>query len=204
MRIIGDRHGKIAKYHELTSSCSYSLQVGDMGFDYRDLYSLDSTRHKFVPGNHDNYDLIPNAYSLGDYGVWKADVDIFFVRGAWSIDGCTGLWPNNRRQGVDWWAEEELEMGQLEKAIELYCQLKPDLVVTHEAPYSIVQMLKNKGFLLSKFDVTKTRTSLALQVMMENHLPERWFYGHYHNNDMTQVGRCAFRCVDELNFVDLE
>ena len=31
--IIGDVHGKIAEYSQLTKNCDYSIQVGDMGFN---------------------------------------------------------------------------------------------------------------------------------------------------------------------------
>jgi hypothetical protein len=34
-RIIGDVHGKYDKYAHVATQAEYSLQVGDMGFDYR-------------------------------------------------------------------------------------------------------------------------------------------------------------------------
>lgn len=84
IRITGDCHGKIDQYVDdiLNSNCSGSLQVGDMGFDYKKLNILDSSVHKFYGGNHENYDLYENCpYSLGDYGFYELLDFSFFLLG---------------------------------------------------------------------------------------------------------------------------
>lgn len=209
MRIIGDVHGKTKKYLKVIGDAKYSLQIGDMGFNYDHLAVLDSAFHKFIPGNHDNYDKLPNHHSLMDYGIWMADVDIFYVRGAWSIDGPGCPWDpakqgnKGRIQGLDWWQNEEVSVDGLSKAIELYENLKPELVVTHEAPIRIVNKLKEDGYLLSQFPVTRTSTSVALDIMFDLWKPKRWFFGHYHNNQSYLADGCEFRCINELNYVDI-
>lgn len=212
MRLIGDVHGKIGQYINIASPAQYSLQVGDMGFNY-DKINLDSSKHKFVPGNHDNYDLLPNEYSLMDYGVWSTDVDIFYIRGAWSIDGPGCPWDQgksmgrSRIQGVDWWDNEECDVKTLEAAIELYSQIQPRIVVTHEAPLSAVQWMHDNKYIPQRFPVIKTRTSQALQIMLEIHRPSSWYFGHYHNNAEFKLGtgydKCIFRCLNELCYVDI-
>ena len=72
LRIIGDVHGWIDKkyphkysykhstsYLDITKGCEYSIQLGDMGFNYKPLQKLKPRGHHiFFPGNHDNYDSL--------------------------------------------------------------------------------------------------------------------------------------------------
>src|SRR5579863_5210382 len=98
---IGDVHGKYSQYLDLIKPLNATVQVGDMGFSYEHMDSLDPKTHKFFGGNHDNYDVIdkcPNC--LGDYGMDHLNgVPFFFCRGAFSID------QEYRRntKPVSWW-----------------------------------------------------------------------------------------------------
>ncbi len=99
LRIIGDVHGQIdpenlftrdaRPYLEIISVAAYSIQVGNMGDgETYDLLAriVDAGRHRFFPGNHDCYDHLP-LHALGDFGnVSWGGVELFFVRGAASID----------------------------------------------------------------------------------------------------------------------
>jgi len=40
---IGDVHGRIPEYLDLIKDCEYSIQLGDMGFDYSLLKNIDAT-----------------------------------------------------------------------------------------------------------------------------------------------------------------
>jgi hypothetical protein len=97
LRIIGDVHGKFQDYIALTKECDYSIQVGDMGFDYSELRVLSKDDHKFIGGNHDNYDkYYGSPHALGstitigmgkDFGIaTHGGLDFFFLRGGFSID----------------------------------------------------------------------------------------------------------------------
>jgi hypothetical protein len=56
LRIIGDCHGKYDQYLHLAKEATYSLCVGDVGFEYSYFQRLlDPEFGKFVGGNHDNY-----------------------------------------------------------------------------------------------------------------------------------------------------
>ena len=183
--IIGDIHGKGESYKRLIRDCEYSVQVGDMGFDYGFLNDIDSTHHRFIPGNHDNYNCLP-PHSLGDYGLWTIpSFELFFVRGAWSIDY------KYRTLGVDLFEEEELSVAQFDKCIELYSKLRPDFVISHSCPLEIVGKLK-----LQSGKVVKTRTVQALQAMFEIHQPTLWIFGHYHQTFRTLYKGTMFICVD--------
>src|SRR4051812_34473689 len=94
LRIIGDVHGQVdldnlftrnaRPYFEIIAEARYSIQVGDMGAgETYDLLAanVDAGRHRFLPGNHEDYDRLP-PHSLGDFGaVAWGGVDFFFVRG---------------------------------------------------------------------------------------------------------------------------
>ena len=69
-RIIGDVHGYWGRYHLLLRKAHFTLQVGDFGRDYATLSTVDADRHKFLGGNHDNYDKVEKwPHYLGDYGL---------------------------------------------------------------------------------------------------------------------------------------
>lgn len=88
IRIVGDVHGKWESYHNVIRAQKndiYSIQLGDMGFDYHHLSLVDATKHKILAGNHDAYDKMNTAHWLGDF-IELNNVQFFFVRGAKSID----------------------------------------------------------------------------------------------------------------------
>lgn len=230
IRYIGDSHGRYDLYLNLIKNCDYSIQVGDLGLDYSQLkykngeYKFDTTKHKFLPGNHDNLDknsldyclVQPNC--LGDFGLYEIPgiEPIFYVRGAWSIDHkwrqAQQSWPKNGP--VTWWPEEELSVAQLEKAIEMYKQVKPAIVVTHEAPMELVQYVTNPEFCLNfgyPAGTIRTRTNMALQVMFDYHKPKIWLFGHYHQRWEDNIKGTEFVCLDmcrsrdqSTNYYDLE
>jgi hypothetical protein len=201
LRFIGDVHGHIPRYVALCREAEHTVQVGDLGFrrHYAEVIAqLDGARHRFIPGNHDDYSFLP-PHALGDFGVHRAaDVEMFFVRGAFSIDR------KYRTPGLNWWAEEELSPQRLAEAIALYRNVKPSLMVTHDCPMSITRfvgdpdVLRSFGFL----EEPRTRTQVALQTMLEAHQPARWIFGHYHRNITFQTEGVTFTCLAELATLD--
>ena len=109
---IGDAHGKYDRYLQIAGERDYTVQIGDLGFRYGCLDSLDPEHHKLVGGNHENYDTISNyPHYLGDCGFHTLDgTEFFYLRGAYSIDR------DSRTIGVDWWAQEEIP---IEKFMEI-------------------------------------------------------------------------------------
>lgn len=224
LRIIGDVHGHYGKYLDLIKSVPYSLQVGDLGFDYSCLDEIDPTCHRVLAGNHDNYTRQPcrsckgdnctacqgkgyifseqTPHFLGDYGVWNVPdfQPIFFVRGAWSID-----W-QYRIPGVSWWEDEEISYSQGMKALELYSRLKPSFVVTHTAPSGVIPKIPFERLFGNK--VYTTRTETLLQQLYDLHQPETWLFGHFHVDwdcviRHPSTGKeTKFICLDELSYRD--
>jgi predicted phosphodiesterase len=196
--LIGDVHGKYERYHRIirqTERYPYTLQIGDLGFQYDTLQNVDSTRHMVLPGNHDNYDKCYNySHFLGDYGYTRLnDVEFFYYRGAYSID------KQYRTVGLSWWADEQVSIDQFTKARELYREIKPRIVITHECPQNIAAQMINPGD-----RIYENMTGWALQELLNIHEPEYWFFGHWHRSRIIQYGRTTFRCLDELEVCDVQ
>lgn len=230
LRVIGDVHGKYDRYAHVASEAEYSLQVGDMGFDYRYITRIvNSDNHKVIGGNHDNYTKHPcphcnddvnmggecmscngkgyfygdqSKHFLGDYGIWQPPEfePIFFFRGAWSID-----W-KYRTPEISWWEDEEIPYQHMLRGFQFYKQVQPEFVVTHTCPFSIVPSIP--------FDkifgdvIHKPRTEEILDQMYEEWQPKVWIFGHWHVDwekvfTHPKTGKqTRFICVAELSYKD--
>lgn len=183
MLLIGDVHGKVEAYKDLILTEKESIQLGDFGFSKQHEWHLANVApsHKVLFGNHDDYTYVDYAHSLGHFGVYK---DIFFIRGAHSIDR------QYRIAGRDWWEEEELSWQQWNECIEMFGDIKPEVVISHDCPTTIkVAMFKYHQ---------KTFTDRGLEECFLVHKPSMWFFGHYHQSTHSVIGNTFFKCLDEL------
>lgn len=203
IRLIGDIHGQYNSYFPLIHESEYSIQLGDMGFDYTtlDKSGVDWSKHKWIRGNHDNpYTCVNSPGYLGKYGTYTLNgINFFFLSGAWSIDY------KYRCNMINWWGEEELNIIELEDALSFYKKVKPALVITHAPPQFICDYMSNP-ILLDRFNVTeqeaKSRTGFYLEEMWKYHKPKRWIFGHMHKNwEMKE--ETHFQCVNQLSCLDL-
>lgn len=230
LRVIGDCHGKYDKYLHLAKESTYSLCVGDVGFEYSYFQRLlDPEFGKFVGGNHDNYTKedcsckkVPtedtcdkcegrgfvfthlSRHFLKDFGVWEVPEfgPIFYTRGAWSIDR------DWRIANVSWWEDEELTYQQCVNAIALYEKLKPEFVVTHTVPQSVIPSIPfNRSF---GDKIYQNRTEQMLENMYQIHQPLRWIFGHWHvdwrkwfEHPITNK-KTEFICLAELGYIDFQ
>jgi hypothetical protein len=138
--------------------------------------------------------------------VYETDEDdykasIFYLSGGFSID------QKFRTPGMDYFTDEELSQSKLDEAIECYAEFKPDYVISHEAPRSIIHNFGNPRILASygfNPDTFTTRTSEALQTMFEIHQPSGgWIVGHYHRSWQGIINGTHFRCLAELETFDI-
>ena len=218
LRIIGDVHGKFQEYIALTKGCDYSIQVGDMGFDYSELRAINQDNHKFIGGNHDNYDkyyaspyvIKTTATRSGskDFGTaTHGGLDFFFVRGGFSID-----WKQRQRSFLmggakTYWDNEELSIEEMEMALWQYQKMKPDVVITHECPRSISKHVgdnKILGMFGYNPDRFTTKTSELLEMMFQYHQPKMHFFGHYHVPFNKIINGTRFICLPELGYFDMK
>lgn len=202
VHVIGDVHGKIDRYMHLVKYLAKdepSIQLGDMayGFPKVILPELEGNRHWFR-GNHDHPQRAqahPNY--AGDFGLLYG---IFFMGGAYSIDS---KW---RVLGRDWWPDEELSQTELQAAIDLYREIKPDVVITHDAPTVVADYILNQLSMGMPGgpDFSPSRTNIALQEMFETHQPKKWLFGHYHFNRTFKIRETDFTVIGELGVAHIE
>ena len=183
--LIGDCHQKYNKFLPLCELLLkdpevHIVQIGDMGFNYLPLEELPVERVRFFPGNHERHpNCLESPYCLGKFGQLPFDEDIFFVSGGFSIDR------KYRRLGVSYWYEEELSQYELDVAHSLYCEVKPRILLCHEGPINWARHIGNPD-ILREFgfnpDTFSTRTSVAIQKMLDAHKPEMVITAHYHKS----------------------
>jgi DNA repair exonuclease SbcCD nuclease subunit len=205
LRIIGDIHGRDKKHIRFASPATYSIQVGDLNFRYDSLARLDPAFHKVIAGNHDNYTVQDGKFVkqtphfLGDYGIHKIDgiTDIFFVRGGRSID------KEDRTEGRDWWPDEQLNYHTACAALDLYKELKPDVVISHECPEQIIDSVVSFNTYRGEI-LRPSMTAVLLGMMFEYHQPKHWFFGHFHVSWNGNVNGTNFRCLNGALPVDTD
>lgn len=209
LAVIGDVHGLYDQYVELTQQYEYTLQLGDFGFNYSCLDSVDPTKHKFFKGNHDNYDFSPKdiPHDIGEFGVTEhGGVTFFWMRGAFSIDWQQRV-SREHLYGKSWWVEEQLTWEQMEEATELYRQEKPDIVITHSCPHTIAQRIGSRAFLANfGYDPDRftTNTQQCFETMMQIHQPKLWCLGHFHRPKELEWMGTKFVCIPELGVFTIE
>lgn len=199
LRVIGDVHGHHDEYQWLIERAQYTLQLGDFGFNYDVLCNVDGNKHKILAGNHDNYSKCTQSnfihmhsnHWLGDYGTINfVGFDIFFVRGGFSIDKAT------RTEGQSWWPDEELTYKEMSKAIELFGEIKPNFVITHECPAEVINLIKPHN------DFKPSMTSNMLQQMHDIHKPDMWLFGHHHVQWCGTHKNTKFECIPIMGYKD--
>lgn len=195
LRIIGDIHGKIEQYQHLTACDRPTIQVGDFGAGFVDMPVLDG-KDRFIRGNHDDPAICASHPNWIRDGLYEDD--ILFIGGAWSID-----W-QRRIPGVSWWEDEELSYKELHHIIEKACDLKPKVIISHDAPDVVIEAGGFRGLNGKKTPRIPTRTSSALEDIYRSVPPSVWFFGHWHQTMAVPVGTTSFFCLGELAYCDFD
>jgi predicted phosphodiesterase len=194
--VIGDVHCKIKKYHEIISSCEKSIQVGDFGFreEWDWLEENVSAEHKINMGNHDYIPYLNKPHSLGN---WSYENGIFTVRGANSVD------IHKRTEGIDWFPNEEINYQETNEVFDNYIEIKPEIMITHDCPSSVAEILF--GFPTSGInkEVFKSHTRELLQGLFEIHQPRIHIFGHHHKSRDMVINGTRFICLAELETFEL-
>lgn len=195
LHFVGDVHAKIKEFNSIVESLPKEdkiIQLGDFGFGFVDIPKLPKNV-SFIRGNHDSPYLARthNNY-LGDYGFFEIEkTKIMYISGANSVD------KDSRILNVSWWADEELSYQQLENMVEFGHKYKPDIVVSHDCPHSVAQLLKSHH-------VNKSKTNMSLDVLYENINLKLWVFGHHHISWEQRIHDTLFICLDELQVKTIE
>lgn len=210
--VVGDWHGDqgwaiLAIRSAAREGVKTMIHVGDFGLDWpgakRGRYEQRLNRELVErgvtlvcsPGNHDNASAI-NKLEVEDDGLitWRSNIRILPKGGRTVVEGLRvgGLggafsvdqdW---RKEGKDWWADEEPTVEQAENLI---AGGHVDILITHDAPLGVP--------VRSKFDLPEDvadqaeRTRVLLRGVVDRLAPPHVFCGHWHQ-----------RLIDELPHLD--
>lgn len=209
MRLIGDVHGKFDRYERLIVG-QPSIQVGDMGVGFRrwphgepfaNPPHAKMVKHnaRFIRGNHDN----PAVCKAHSQYIPDGQVEggVMLIGGAFSIDQAY------RTEGYSWWAGEELSIVELNELVDRYTQIKPRVMITHDAPREVGEALASQYISGGPFKKLESRTCQAFQSMWSAHSPDLWVFGHWHHSfdHILSGGRergTRFVCLAELEYRD--
>jgi hypothetical protein len=190
--LVGDIHGKT---HLINwQSTLPIIQVGDFGFfdSYELIKSVPPTDLMIVGGNHDEYPVLKTLPQyLGDFGIIPGTERTFFCRGAYSID------KHYRTEGISWWADEELTYDEVDKMLDLYEEIKPEVMITHDCPNLVKSIM---------FDANPiaNRTGQFLDEAFRIHRPKTWYFGHWHQNITLLWHGTEFVCLAEGKHLEVE
>lgn len=198
---IGDIHGHVKRLHEVLDAGSLIdedvLAVGDVGLGFCPV--IDSQFFDrpipFIRGNHDDPAVCRSVPTfVGDYGMWRG---CFVCGGADSID------KHMRTPGADWWADEQMDPASMEECLEAYLEVKPLVVISHEAPFCLhprlVEVVGN-----SWGPPRGSATAFLLDEMLRRHRPRLWLFGHWHVSFRQEIAGTVFRGLAELEAVGFD
>jgi hypothetical protein len=212
--LIGDVHGKYDSYFDIASTREHTIQLGDFGFiqvwNKLNYSNLDPNKHKIIGGNHDDYDNCVNSgYYLGDFGSYKLNgINFFFVRGGLSIDRVYRVGDELSGGKKTWWSQEELNFDEMYNCLNMYAEVKPDIVFSHAPPQFIVNNLTShkSGNKLINYKFHEgfcENTSWLGNTMLKKHKPKLWVFGHHHNYFNTIIDGTIYICLPELGTADI-
>lgn len=206
MIVIGDVHGKIGEYIDITKDNEYTLQLGDMGFNYVGLNRVDYKKHKFIMGNHDNHNEYPQHY-LGRFGYTSfGGLQFFYISGAFSIDFSYRIHIEQTGGGKSWWINEELNFSEMMECLELYKKLKPDIVISHTCPAKVQRKVQNPKTAI-QFGFSPDfcgNTEKLLEKMRQYHKPKLHIFGHWHQSQDFVLEGTRFVCLNELETFEVQ
>ena len=193
MKLIGDVHVRFVEYKELIKEIiDPTIQLGDMGLGLgRDfLFPKLDDKDRFIRGNHDDPEVCRRTDGyLGDFG--SLSDGIFFISGAYSID------QHRRVEGSTWWPDEELSYKQWAECADQYEKSKPDVVISHECPFSCNQFLDGHHY-------SRNTTSQTLDRFLHHiHKPKLWVFAHHHMSRRFKIDSTDFICLNALEVFDI-
>ena len=208
--IIGDHHGKDDAYNALVNKIReenkdievLTVCLGDSGIGFvhqwkHRVFAPPTKQDFMLMGNHDNrqFAMVNNlSFCITKPTISReGNTSIFFVPGASSphFDA------KQRTELVDWFPWEELSFTESETAYQMYKDYRPEIVISHDAPYDFLKINVRKDLTHPSF------TQDLLQAMFQQHRPKLWIFGHWHKNTDQQFGGTRFICLPELETFEI-
>jgi hypothetical protein len=197
IRLVGDIHGNFGSYKRIIGDAENVVQVGDygMGFVPNEVTDI---RYRFIRGNHDNPAVCREQPNYIEDGTveYVGDETIMYIGGAASIDRAY------RTEGVSWWPDEECSYSEFLHFFDEYMRVKPTIMITHECPEEVSNVLCRVNNMTKLPDKSLTRR--AFQNMWENHKPKLWCFGHWHSSFDMSLLDTRFICLNVNEFIDIK
>jgi hypothetical protein len=143
------------------------------------------------PGNHDNVSVV-SLRDVQEDGLisWRSNIKVLPKGGRTVIDGLRvgGLggafsvdkaW---RREGKDWWADEEPTVAQAERLI---AGGDLDVLLTHDVPAGVP--MKSSLDLPPEIIAQADRTRVLLRETVDRLVPPHLFAGHWHQRFVAEI-----------------
>jgi hypothetical protein len=231
--IIGDVHGHYKDYIQICEKFDYSLQVGDMGFNYISLNNLDPNHHKFIGGNHEAYHTVPASHYSADDPHVNNGLNHFVVKdmvyhmnkftnhslGQWGTWQIPGVISKNFSGKIFFvrgaWSIDYMyrTVGRDWFAEEELTQKQANQAIDdyiNEKPDFVVshccpdEFVPNLQLPYSNGEHVPTLTGAMLQAMFNAHKPKLWVFGHFHQNVTKEVKGTTFVCLNELSVLKFD
>lgn len=204
-RYIGDIHGRNQPYLDIVRISPYpTVQVGDYGcgFTINPITTFlpnEINRHFFIRGNHDHPLKCKEQDNWIPDGHFDEEHKILYVGGANSIDRMY------RREGIDWWPEEQLTIGELDAIIDNAQKNPPEIIISHECPEFISDAICTLAHYRKFNDDNRTRMALqALYHLNVGKTPKLHIFGHWHVDADLRINGTRFICLNELSYIDID
>ena len=188
---IGDSHGKFNTFNRVASDAIAALavsggsvdeliSVGDFGF-WPTIFSFKNETGlpvRFIDGNHEDHEAL-KTFSFPNEN-WECrhirrgtiENNTFFMGGATSIDRA------QRKQGIDWFPEENISYGETNAAfdaIEAADAKEIKIFVSHDMPSHVVKYVAPSAAL----DRDSNRRTLSELLYVLPHV-KAYVHGHHH------------------------
>jgi hypothetical protein len=175
LQVLGDIHGIERLPRRITRP---TFQLGDLALDYEGLDLYDPNLLKFGQGNHDDHNILtknPPPHFVGRFGsVVHGGVAFYWIGGAYSHDHA------HRTMFHDIWPNEELAFTEATRVLKEVKELRPEMIISHEAPDTIRKRLHPEW--------EGSHTSRLLDEVLKVAPPKLWVAGHLHQSYRERVG----------------
>lgn len=222
MYLLGDIHGdfNVISYFaqdNANKDPKTLIQVGDFGAGFRkhfldDMDYLNNILSEFnvtlyvIRGNHDDPKFFNGEYNWSNIKLLP-DYTVLFIEGRriLFIGGATSIDRLQRIPTVSWWEDEpfNLDVDKLSTYEDI------DMVITHTSPkfahpigFNNLVMTYAKMDLKLLNDLTNEREALSItyQTLIEKNKITKWFYGHFHDTEITRYENTDFHLLG-INFI---
>ena len=189
---VGDVHGN---FHYLKRAIKYYnphrvIQSGDFGV-WPGMRQWDNLQGFEVPvyfceGNHENHHSLPKV-------VTEMKDNLFYIprfvehEGILYIGGANSIDKAFRTPGFDWFPEETItSVPEGLKHV--------DTIVSHTCPQVVYDDILSRD-MVSDRDPSRR----ALNIVLNDVKPKRWFFSHFHIDFRTTLKGCNFTCLDRVD-----